>query len=131
MKRNELTKRTPFTFPLFPREECLPFSFFSPCTRVFFPSLFPFFLLHFPVTSASSYSFTFLPPRRLFFEPDVPVLYDSFSIPLSSSTLHRSPFENFGPTPGVPPLSLAPFPSPTHPSLPPPFATPRNNLKAH
>lgn len=80
-----------------------------------------FFLLHFPVTSASSYSFTFLPPRRLFFEPDVPVLYDSFSIPLSSSTLHRSPFENFGPTPGVPPLSLAPFPPPTHPSLPPTF----------
>lgn len=131
MKRNELTKRTPFTFPLFPREECLPFSFFSPCTRVFFPSLFPFFCYISRLLQHHPTRLPFSPLAVCFFEPDVPVLYDSFSIPLSSSTLHRSPFENFGPTPGVPPLFLAPFPPPTHPSLPPPFATPRNNLKAH
>lgn len=131
MKRNELTKRTPFTFPLFPREECLPFSFFSPCTRVFFPSLFPFFcyisrlLQHHPTRLPfSPLAVCFLNPTCRFFM----TLSQFHSPPPPSIVLHSR-------ISGLPQACL-PSPSlPFHPQpilpFPPPFATPRNNLKAH
>lgn len=93
--------------------------------------LFRFFLLHFSVTRASSRtSFTFS-PRRLFLNPTCRFFMTLSQFHPPHPPSFRSPFENFGSTPGVPPLSLSLPSSPPPILLPHPFATPRNNLKAH